>query len=1822
MKLLLTMNLPYYPPFGGANKGNRDMLEGLAKSGHLVRAVVSALGTPSRLTHEQFLDELSHLRIQVFPDSWGDIFTLNGVEVHAVIDPSQMRTNLVSQIREFDPDWILVSSEDPSQNLLDAAMKSHPERVAYLARTTSFLPFGPQAFFPSQGRTEIFKRVPLIITLSQFVAEYIRHWSGIESTVVPLSFFGPGPFPNFGQFDRGFVTMVNPCAVKGLSIFLSLARRMTDIQFAAVPTWGTTEADLASLEQLPNVRILNPEEEIDEIFAQTRILLMPSLWAEAYGQIVVEAMLRGIPVLASNIGGLPEAKLGTDYLLPVCPIERFEKQLDGNWIPVSVVPEQDIEPWYNALNGLLSNRDLYENQSKASRDASLQFVSNLSLEPLEGILTRRMVKAPTTDKSFSEGFGRPEGQHLPGGIKNRGSLFEEVAQLTPKQLALLSLRLKKKATANNEHTPLGPPRILPVLRDGPLPLSFAQERLWFLDQLTPNSAAYNVPVAMCMRGQLNFVALEQSLNEVVRRHESLRTTFSQVDGQLVQVIAPAAWSPLSIVDLRGLDNAERHLAKESLVTTETKAPFDLKHGPLFRAKLIQLDDHEYIAIFVTHHMISDGWSMQVFLGELTAMYGAFSQSRQPPLPQLPIQYVDFASWQREWLQGEVLQNELEYWKQQLSGAPPVLDLPTDRPRPMVRSLGGALCYFDLSSALSNSIKALSRSEGATLYMTLLAAFKTLLCRYTGQGDIVVGSSFTGRDRIELEVLIGFFANTLVLRTRLSNNINFKQVLSQLRETIADAFTHQHLPFEKLVEELQPERNMRYPPLFQVMLHFDDVAPLAPQIPDLSVTSLAVDTGTVGFDLALSMLGRDGGISGCLTYNTDIYDESTIQRLLRHFETLLCSIVTNPDARVSSLPLLSDAESYQLVVEWNQTQIAFPQSRALHHLIEAQVDRTPDSIAVSFEDQSLSYGQLNRRANQLAHYLQCQGIELETPVALYLERSLEMVIALLGTLKAGGAYLPLDTESPAQRLAFMLDDAGVGALLTQDHLYERLPQCETRVMYLDRDWPGIAGYPENNPRAEAPGENAAYLIYTSGSTGQPKCAVNSHAGICNRLQWMQQAYQLRGDDRVLQKTPYSFDVSVWEFFWPLMEGACLVVARPGGNRESGYLVRLIGEENITVVHFVPSMLQLFLEEPKLEECKNLRYVICSGEALSVELKDRYLKQLGAGLHNLYGPTEAAVDVTSWSCEQESGGNSAPIGKPIANLQVYVLDRQMGPAPIGVAGELFIGGVGVGRGYLKRAALTAEKFIPDPFTNEPGKRLYETGDLARRLPDGNLEFLGRLDHQVKLRGQRVELGEIETVLKKHPAVSEAVVIAQRDDLGDQRLVAYVVAREQMEALSREMRDFLRERLPEYMAPAVFVTLDQLPLTTNGKLDRLALPLVDKSINQSEAAFIAPRDGLEVQLAILWEDFLGVTRVGIKDDFFILGGHSLLAVRLVNEIQKIHGIALPLGTLFGGPTIENIAKIIRHQTQSTTTSSLVAIQPRGDRRPFYCVHPLGGGVACYYELANYMGKNQPFYGLQSPGWDWKQKPFTELGVMAERYLNDIRGFQPNGPYLLGGWSMGATVAYEMAQQLHRQGQEVAFLALMDNGKMSSRKPEKIDDAEILVNMCASVDISLSLDDLRRLSADEQLDYATHRVEIAGLASNGMGKSYLRQFLAIYKAHMQASQSYDPRPYPGPVTIFRTNERGVDNDLDSDWETLAPGGFKIYKIQGDHLSMIRAPHVQTLANQLIDCLDEAHSRIGGAMREVGAARSSQTSRVGGGTQLLPDSNGRDDSGGTVFRL
>lgn len=1071
------------------------------------------------------------------------------------------------------------------------------------------------------------------------------------------------------------------------------------------------------------------------------------------------------------------------------------------------------------------------------------------------------------------------------------------------------------------------PNLEPVARNIELPLSLTQQRFWFLDQMEGANPAYNIVRVLNLQGSLNFTALEGAIATIINRHETLRTSFGIADGKPIQIIADKLAFTLPIIDLQKLAEEHKIAEAQKLITNEYLRPFELNESSLLRVTLIQLGKKSHQLLIIMHHIISDAWSTGNFLQELSVIYSALKAGLPSPLPELSIQYADYAYWQRQWLENQPAQ--IDYWKQQLADIPTVIELPTDRSRTAIQTFRGDLQKFQFDSQLTHKLKSLSQKSGSSLFMTLLTAFVILLSRYSGQEDIVIGSPISNRNRVALEPLIGFFVNTLVLRTRLEGNPTFIELLQQVRQVSLDAYAHQDVPFDQLVETLQPQRHLSHSPLFQVMFVLQNSPVSKLELGNLQVTQIELARATAGatFDLTLSMQEKDSALGteliGAFEYNANLFDADTIARMVESFHTLVEAIVADPQERIRTLPLLTASQKHQLLVEWNNTRTDYPQ-KSIHQLFEEQVDKTPDAVAVVFEDQQLTYQQLNLQANKLAHYLQFLGVEPEILVGVYLERSLEMIVGYLGIFKAGGAYVPLDPNYPPERLNYMVADSQMSIILTHSsllpHLSSTLEQSQTKIICWDKDFEiEIACQSSDNPINNCTPDNLAYVIYTSGSTGRPKGVLIQHSALLNLVFWHLKNFEVKSSDRATQLAGTAFDAAVWEL-WPyLVVGASIYLIKSEFLLSAKTLQEKLISDDITI-SFIPTPLAEQFCLLSWSANTTLRTMLTGGDRLN----SYPLNKLPFKFFNNYGPTENTVVTTSGQIlPAASDSKFPPIGRPIANTQIYILDPYLQPLPIGVYGEIYIGGLSLARGYLNRPDLTSERFIANPFV--ANERLYKTGDLGRYLPDGNIEFLGRIDHQVKIRGFRIELGEIETVLTQHPQVQQVVVIVREDHPGNKYLTAYIVSATET-LTSSELRQFLKGNLPEYMIPAAFVMLKALPLTPNGKVDRLVLPKPEITNSELETAFIAPGTALEAKLAEIWCTVLHLEQVGIYDNFFELGGHSLLITSVISRIQEHFSIVLPLRSLFTAPTIAELSQvIIAHQLDAIKVDTLPPLVPQ---------------------------------------------------------------------------------------------------------------------------------------------------------------------------------------------------------------------------------------------------------------------------------------------------------
>jgi len=1327
--------------------------------------------------------------------------------------------------------------------------------------------------------------------------------------------------------------------------------------------------------------------------------------------------------------------------------------------------------------------------------------------------------------------------------------------------------------------------------ESPALLSFGQEQLWLHAQLAADFPIYNEPVTVRRTGPLDLAALKQSLNEIIRRHEAWRTNFATKDGQLVQVINPVVDLELPVVDLRGLDEGGREAEALRLATEDARRPFDMNQGPLLRAMLVHLSDSDHRLYLTLHQIIFDGVSMySVFLPELASLYEAFVNGKASPLPELPIQYADFASWQRHQVEGE---EQLAHWRRQLAGAPTALELQTDRPRPAIQTFHGEQLSFKFPQRLSETLKALSRREGVTLFMTLLAAFQTLLYRYTEQDDLLVGTVTTNRKRSEFDELLGFFLNTLVLRTDLSGDPTFGELLGRVRKVTVDALAHGDVPVHRLVKELERERDPSRNPLFQVMFVLEPPLP-APR-PGWDLSQVDVDAGIARVDLYLELDDRPEGLIGRFRYNRDLFDAASITRMLEHFRTLLEGVVASPERCISDYSLRTATETSRDLIRSNSVHPANTFTTFARHEIEqsipdrfeSQVRKYPGHIAVKSRIHEWSYEELNRFANQVAQTIRRTRGEAEERIALLFEHDAPMIAALLGTLKAGKTYVPLDPSYPRERLAYILADSQAGALLTNDAnraLARKLTGDDVQLInidHLDSAAP-VAG------AVSVPPGRLAYILYTSGSTGKPKGVMQNHRNVLHFIRAYTNNLHLGADDRLTLLSSYCFDAAVMDIYGALLNGATLY---PIDIKEEGLagLSEWLSNEEITIYHSTPTVYRYFVnslsEGHELSRLSPLRLVVLGGEEVNRTDVDLYKKHFADDclMVNGLGPTEATVSLQFFIDKQTNiSGQGVPVGFPVPDTEILLLSEA--GKPVEIRGEIAIRCEHVALGYWRNEKATEAAFIAD--AQSLGDRVYRTGDMGRRLPDGSIVFEGRKDFQIKIRGFRVELGEIESALSQHPSVRENVVVLGQNKTGDKHLLAYVVLNKEPAASDNDLRAFLRDKVPDYMLPASFVMLDSLPFTASGKLNRRALPEPKDFNDQPRVTFTPPQTPVEKLLAKIWSDLLGVKEPGVNDNFFELGGHSLLAVRLFAQIEKYFARRLPLATLFQAPTVAQLAEII-HRDWTPRWTSLVPIQPAGANPPFFCIHALGGNVLEYYDLARHLGTNQPFYGFQSQGVDGRHSPHTSIEDMAAHYIKEMREIQPAGPYFMGGRSMGGTIAFEMACQLERMGEEVGLLALLDT--YPSGYVKLLLDAESLSSKFALLAkrIGCHYSNLKGLAVREKFRYALEKFQYvpariktslwqrAYQLYQNLGRQLPRALRDLEEFNSMARRNYVPQVFGGRVTLFwASRELRGSFDLVEGWRVLAGGGMDVHEVAGSHLNIIKEPYVSELAVKLQNCL------------------------------------------------
>ncbi|HEX2076319.1 MAG TPA: amino acid adenylation domain-containing protein [Longimicrobium sp.] len=1360
-----------------------------------------------------------------------------------------------------------------------------------------------------------------------------------------------------------------------------------------------------------------------------------------------------------------------------------------------------------------------------------------------------------------------------------------VADLSPEQRARLVAALRERAARRGPSIPRRDPSV-------PAPLSFEQRRLWILDQLDPGSPAYNVAVALDRPHEVDAVLLGRALDDVAARHEILRTTFHADPAGPVQVVHPPAPVALRVVDLSALPGHERAVEAERVTRAEEAHRFDLAAAPPLRVTLLRLDATRSRVLLVMHHLVTDATSTELLVRQVMARYAALAAGDESPLPELPFQYADFAAWQHQWARGPEFAGQLAFWREHLAGAPPLLELATDHPRPLRPSFRGASVPLRLPPALALACRTLARERGTTLFAVLLSAFADLLARYSGQEDVVVGVGLANRGALELEEQLGFFSNLLPLRAALGGDPDFLSLLDRVHAAALGVQEHQRVPFELLVEALHPVREPGRNPVYQVVFSMLGAGGDAgPDGDGAAMPPAPFNAWATQFDLTFAVNDRGGGaVGGALEFNLDLFRPETVERMARHYTALLEAAVARPRERLSRLSLLRAGERAQVVAEWNATERPCPHA-CIHELFEAQARRTPDAVAVVCGDERMTYAELDAAANRMAHHLRRRGAGPEVRVGLCMERAPELMAAFFGILKAGAAYVALDPGHPAERLSYMLRDSGARLLLTQSRVEARLPADRPETLFVDRTADEIAAEPDDRPESGARPENLAYVYYTSGSTGRPKGVAMHHYGPANYFAWGTEAYRANQGRGAPVFSSMAVDLTLANFI-PLFcgERVELLPEGPGVEALAEAIRRAPG---FSMIKITPTHLSLLNHVLAPEDAaRSTRTLVIGADNLLAEPTHFWRRHApGVRLLNEYGPTETVVGCSLYEIPADRHDRGRiPIGRPIDNLTMYVLDAHLQPLPPGVPGELYIGGVGVARGYLGRPGLTAEKFVPDPFAAEAGARFYRTGDRARFLADGDIEFLGRVDFQVKIRGYRIETGEIESVLAAHPSVRAALVMAREDVPGDRRLVAYVDAAPGTLSVD-DLRRALREKVPEYMVPAAFVVLDGFPTGSTGKVDRRSLPAPAAEARDGDAdGYAAPVTPAERALAELWEEVLNVRPVGVDDDFFALGGHSMLAVRLMSEVRRRMGAELPLSSLFERPTVRRLAPLLDSPAKADGWSPLVALQPEGERVPVFFVHPIGGQVLCYQELARAMGPGQPFYGLQAPDLAQVGDEEVTLEEMATGYVRAIRAVRPSGPYLLGGWSFGGMVAFEMAQQLTRAGEVVPLVALLD-----TVSPERIgamvamDEAAVLSVLAyeeglkAGREVELTAAELRPLDRRARVERTLDALRRAGVLAARVDPEWVVRLLAGHRARHGAMARYTPAPYPGRLALFRAGEALPDPDAPAGlsdpagWRPYTAFPLRVEVVPGHHATMGRGPQAALLAARLRKAFDEA---------------------------------------------
>ena len=1472
-----------------------------------------------------------------------------------------------------------------------------------------------------------------------------------------------------------------------------------------------------------------------------------------------------------------------DYMVPsiFVALDRMPMTTNGK-TDRSALPAPD-----NTHRRIAGNPDYHEPQTPTQKKLTRFFSEVLHIEPI-GLednffdLGGHSLLATQVTSRIREAFGAD----LPV-----STIFKAP---TVKALA----HLLDDPSRQRESTALPP--IVHIADQKDAPLSFSQLRQWYLDLLEPGTPAYNIPLAYRLKGPLNETALGKAFEEIIKRQQGLRTIFKKRNGHPVQIIEPPHPFTPERIDLMHIPESGRQAEALTLCNRECHRGFDLAQGPLLRVLLIRLGQKDHVLMLTVHHMVSDGWSMGVIFEDFMSLYNDYASDRRPGLPQLQIQYTDFSRWQRKWMESEAIRPQINYWKHQLEGLSEGLDLPTDRPRPPIQSYRGASESLILDRDLFDAIGSLCRKNGVTLFMMMLASLKTLLYRYTHQGDISVGTFIANRNRAEIEGLVGFFINTLVLRTDLSDNPSFETLLDRVRETALGAYAHQDLPFEKLLEEVKPERNLSRTPLFQVMMVLQNM-PLPPlELPGMTCAPIELETFRSNFDLTLWLYEKETETNQemkmVLDYSTDLFDASSIRQMLTCLRNLLISAITDPSRRLSDLSILAEEQRQTILSRWSGADRYKPGPKTcVHQLFEAQALNRPDAVALGQPDGRkgitgrVSYGELNQNASRVAHFLLKHGVVPETLICILMERSQNLITGIMGILKAGAAYVPMDPHSPVERIAFIINDTRSPVVLADGGNIQKIERLaasgklneKIQIVDLNGDWERIRQESVENPGGEAPGTNPAYAIYTSGSTGQPKGVVIEHRALSAFVASAVREYRINSTDRILQFASPSFDASVEEIFTSLTTGATLVLRSDEMIRTMPAFVQACHDNELTVVDLPTAFwhqLTSSLETGGLMFPPTVRLMIIGGEEALPERLAAWHKATEGKIRllNTYGPTETTVVATVCDLSElertDPPDGKVPIGRPLPHLKAFILDDQGGPVPGGVSGELHMGGAALARGYLNRPDLTAEKFIPDPFSPQPGARLYKTGDMARFLPHGNIEFMGRADRQVKVRGFRVELSEIESALNRFPEIKASAVVAREGLAQTLKLIAYIVPRENAALNAARLRQKLQPVLPDYMIPHAFVTLEELPVNANGKVDTRAFPDPKKAPSDGAKGFKAPRNPIETILGEIWCQVFGLEQVGIDENFFDLGGHSLLSIEIIDRVNKA-GLWLTPEQFIQNPTIEALARVVgTARPDGGAWASLVELQPHGARPPLYFIHSTPGDLLGYMHLISLLGHDQPCFGFQSLGLKEKEKAHVRVEEMANFYVQQMISFQPEGPYYLAGWCYGGIVAAEMAIQLRERQRRVAMLALIETPFPKSSFGQRHYYADRLLGLLKMGPRQW----LRYVRNNLKYRLKVKRGEIDNLFSLHLSQGPLANRDHVYRLNTRAEKQYRMHAPPlCPIRLFNGAEvkEGFIPDPQNAWKKTGDD-IEEFFVPGNHLTVLKEPNVRILAKELAGCI------------------------------------------------